>query len=644
MTFYSARSAALSRFRPLSGLFFLWLMVAFLTRTALLLRSGGQVEGSPLTWLYIYGMGLFYDGVAACYFFLPLGLYLGLMPDRLFRHHWHQPLFWLLSGLTVFGIVFNAVSEWVFWSEFETRFNFIAIDYLLYTHEVIGNIRESYPVGAILSGLAVLSVGLLWAMRHRLAAGFAQVSTLRERLPIVAVLVSLPVLAFFAVSHTYKEQSPNRYVNELAGNGFYELGAAAYNNELDYKAFYRTLPEAEALATLRQQLPTPHAPLASNDPNDLSRTVSYPAPEKRLNVVLITVESLSAEFLGSFGNTQGITPRLDALAKDSLVFTRLYATGTRTVRGLEALSLSVPPTPGQSIVKRPNNSGLFSLGSVFARKGYDTRYVYGGYGYFDNMNAFFSGNRYQVVDRTAIPDKDIPFENIWGVADEALFLQAGREIDASWTARKPSFTMIMTTSNHRPFTYPEGRIDIPSKSGREGGVKYTDYAIGQFIDRARSKPWFDDTVFVVVADHCASSAGKTDLPVSRYRIPLLVYSPKHIPAGTFDRLTSQIDIPPTLLGRLNMRYTSRFLGYDMFDLEPGRERAFISTYQNLGFVTNRGLVTLSPKSKVSFEAVSDKDEVLGSTTEDPAKLKAAIAWYQGASVAFSRRLMADVAP
>ena len=123
-----------------------------------------------------------------------------------------------------------------------------------------------------------------------------------------------------------------------------------------------------------------------------------------------------------------------------------------------------------------------------------------------------------------------------------------------------------------------------------------------------------------------------------------MYSPKHIPAGTFDRLTSQIDIPPTLLGRLNMRYTSRFLGYDMFDLEPGRERAFISTYQNLGFVTNRGLVTLSPKSKVSFEAVSDKDEVLGSTTEDPAKLKAAIAWYQGASVAFSRRLMADVAP
>ena len=248
MTFYSARSAALSRFRPLSGLFFLWLMVAFLTRTALLLRSGGQVEGSPLTWLYIYGMGLFYDGVAACYFFLPLGLYLGLMPDRLFRHHWHQPLFWLLSGLTVFGIVFNAVSEWVFWSEFETRFNFIAIDYLLYTHEVIGNIRESYPVGAILSGLAVLSVGLLWAMRHRLAAGFAQVSTLRERLPIVAVLVGLPVLAFFAVSHTYKEQSPNRYVNELAGNGFYELGAAAYNNELDYEDFYRTLPEAEALA------------------------------------------------------------------------------------------------------------------------------------------------------------------------------------------------------------------------------------------------------------------------------------------------------------------------------------------------------------------------------------------------------------
>jgi phosphoglycerol transferase MdoB-like AlkP superfamily enzyme len=340
-----------------------------------------------------------------------------------------------------------------------------------------------------------------------------------------------------------------------------------------------------------------------------------------------------------FGNTENITPHLDSLAQHSLVFTNLYATGTRTVRGLEALSLCVPPTPGQSIVRRPNNDNLFSLGKVFNEKGYESKYIYGGYGYFDNMNGFFSANNYTVVDRSALKPEEIDYENIWGVADENLFTLALREIDNTVSTGKPVFAQVMTVSNHRPYTYPDGRIDIPSHTGREGAVKYTDYSINKFLKEARHKSWFDNTVFVIVADHCASSAGKTELPVNKYHIPMMIYSPVNIQPGKMERLMSQIDMGPTLLGLLNFSYISKFYGYDIFKLEPGRERIFISTYQNLGFIRHDKMVQLDPQRKVNTYAPNFIDGSLTKIENDQGLTEEAIAWYQAASYAFKNGLM-----
>jgi phosphoglycerol transferase MdoB-like AlkP superfamily enzyme len=196
----------------------------------------------------------------------------------------------------------------------------------------------------------------------------------------------------------------------------------------------------------------------------------------------------------------------------------------------------------------------------------------------------------------------------------------------------------MTTSNHRPYTYPEGRIDIPSHSGREGAVKYTDYAIGNFIKKASRKQWFENTIFIIVADHCASSAGKTELPVRKYHIPMIVYSPKNIQPAAMDRLMSQIDIGPTLLGMMNFTYTSKFFGYDIFKLEPGRERAFISTYQSLGYLKDHKLVILDPQKHVVAYELSD-DMQPTRKIKDHALVKEAIAWYQTASRSFKNGLM-----
>jgi phosphoglycerol transferase MdoB-like AlkP superfamily enzyme len=288
--------------------------------------------------------------------------------------------------------------------------------------------------------------------------------------------------------------------------------------------------------------------------------------------------------MAAFGNKQGLTPYTDKLASEGLLFTHLYATGTRTVRGLEALTLSVPPTPGHSIVKRPDNAHLFTVGEVFKQAGYEPLYLYGGYGYFDNMTTFFAGNDYTVIDRTALKAEEVHFENVWGVADEDLYTLTLRELDRRHAAGVKFFAHVMTTSNHRPFTYPEGRIDIPSKTGRDGGVKYTDWAIGNFIERARSRPWFADTVFVIVADHTHKGRGRQELPPENYHIPLIIFAPAHVKPGRVDTLASQIDVAPTLLGLLNFSYRSKFFGHDILREGQRHPRALMANYQTVRIV------------------------------------------------------------
>jgi phosphoglycerol transferase MdoB-like AlkP superfamily enzyme len=327
-----------------------------------------------------------------------------------------------------------------------------------------------------------------------------------------------------------------------------------------------------------------------------------------------------------------------------LLFTNFYATGTRTVRGMEALTLSVPPTPGESIVKRPHNGDLFTLGSVFRARGYDTVFLYGGFGYFDNMNAYFSGNGYRVVDRSSVASDAIHFANVWGAADEDLYDWVLDEADRAYDREQPFHHFVMTTSNHRPFTYPDGRIDIPSHSGRQGAVKYTDWAIGDFLDRARKHAWFDQTLFVIVADHCASSAGRTDLPVQRYRIPLIVYAPGFVAPGVVDNVASQIDLAPTVLGLLHWDYESRFFGEDVLAMQPEDERAFVSTYETLGYLKDESLVVLKPqREEAAFRHQA------ASATQKPIPLDAtlrreAIAYYQSADALYGRRVEVGAQP
>ncbi len=628
-------------------LFFgVFLAISFLIRVALLIQAAQDVSWNA-SLLAAMGWGALYDLGAAAFLSIPFTVLITLLPSGGFHRRWQRGIIEVLSFAVIFFLLFGAVAEWTFWDEFGVRFNFIAVDYMVYTTEVIGNIRESYNLPLILGAVVVLAALLFWAVSHPKWADHwfsAPAVPLGKRLRTAALWLFIPLTFGSVLSSDWLPGFNNNFNRELAKNGLWSLFTAFKDNALAYDHFYPTLPREEAFARVRKELAKDRSATLVDQPLDTLRLVRNAGPELRPNVIQITVESLSGEFLGTYNPASRLTPNLDEIAKQSLVFDEFYATGTRTDRGMEALSLAVPPTPGRSLVKRPRNENLFTLGSVFRAKGYDTAFIYGGFGYFDNMNYYFGHNGYKVIDRNSVAKEDITFANVWGACDEDLFRWAMREADAGHAAGRPFHHFVMTTSNHRPYTFPSGRIDLPSKtSGRAGAVKYTDYAIGKFLKDAASKPWFKHTVFVIVADHCASSAGRAELPIQNYRIPLMIYSPGgHIAPGHQTTLTSQVDYPPTLLGLLGWTYPSRFFGRDIRTTDPQEARALLGTYQKLGLLKGESFAVLKPVRQQMQFGFQRSTFALTPKALDPDLSAEVISYYQAASDLFQRQQYAEV--
>lgn len=516
-----------------------------------------------------------------------------------------------LTFILCFLLLYVGVCEIFFWQEFHSRFNFIAVDYLIYTNEVLANLRQSFPMGWITTGVAILSALLTW--------GVSKVKTrdvtIRAR-NLIPVFLILPVFFLFILKPFLEVHDPNFHDDQISRNGFLEFYRAFRSNKIDYRHFYANVPDelAEKIYSTKK---VPLAPLP------------FEFKMERPNVVIIVVESLGAKFIGTLGGDKSTTPYLNALSEKSLFFSSFYATGTRTVRGLEAINLSVPPTPGYAVVKRPEHKGLFSMGRTFANNGYDPLFLYGGNGFFDNMNSFFGGNHYQVFDRDDYKKEEVTFENAWGVCDEDMFKKAD-QIISERKSPNPFLLFMLTTSNHRPFTYPEGKIDIPSGASRAGAVKYTDYAIGKFIEESQKKPWAKNTIFVVVADHSTEGRGQFELEMNDFHIPLWIYAPEKLQPMVVSKLGSQIDLLPTLIHLLGLKDSSPFFGQSFFNSNFKDERAFIGNYQFVGYYKDKILTTLGPNKVIRTYSFDPATKTQKDSSEFTFK-EEAITYYQTAS-------------
>ena len=600
-----------ARYRVIFAILAVFLCLSFVVRSALLIESLGKANFSIIGLSRVYGLGLIYDFGVALFLTAIYNVYLLLFPSKWAGGLIDRICTYTYVFLVLLVVVFSFFAEFTFWQEFESRFNFIAVDYLIYTYEVINNINESYPLPLLISGVLILVLSIMWLFVRRrvFQTAFQSKMHFRQRLVISAALLVLTCIYPRLLSNSAAESSNNRYENELSKAGIYSFFAAFKNNELNYTSFYAQLPKGEAFSLIRKELKESNSRFTGG-PNTIKRKISNKGRVYKPNVIMITVESLSANFLGEFGNTERLTPVMDSLMKTGVYFSNMYATGTRTVRGMEALSLAVPPTPGNSIVRRQNNENLSTVGYIFANQGYSRTFYYGGDGYFDNMNEYFGGNGFDITDRgrnlkitdtyltkrTTINDREVHFENAWGICDEDLFDAVLDGADKAQASGKPFYDFVMTTSNHRPFTFPEGKIDRKPGS-REAAVRYTDYAIGKFLSNLRTRPWYKNTVVIIVADHCASSAGKNEIDISKYHIPCMILNLPVKGQTRIDKMCSQIDLYPTLFSLLNWNYESNFFGKNVLD-PTYTPRAMLGTYQKLAYLKSDSLVILGPQRKV----------------------------------------------
>ncbi|WP_228372314.1 LTA synthase family protein [Chryseobacterium gregarium] len=592
--------------------------------------------------------GFIFDSIMGLLYLSIYGIYLFLLPKRFIGSMLDKAITYIYFSLLFIVIYFSLLAEIPFWDEFGVRFNFIAVDYLIYTFEVVENINQSYPLPliiAILLGLVVFTFFALIRFKVFYRTFTDKISFAKRSLYFFPVLI-VTVLLGILLKNKQADFSNNLVINELGKNGAYSFISAFRSNELDYDIFYPKISDKEAFSLVKKDLLQTNQRYSSQNFDNLSRFTKG-SDEKKSNIILIAIESFSADFLTAFGNRDNLTPNYDRLSKESIFFTNLYATGTRTVRGMEALTLCIPPTPGNSIVRRPDNANLFSIATVLKEKRYRPYFIYGGDGYFDNMNNFFGGQGFDIVDRNrgnplsddirtkrfAIPDSEVSFENAWGICDEDLYKQSIKYADKSSKENKPFFQFVMTTSNHKPYTFPTGRISLP-QGDRNAAVKYTDYALGKFIAAAKQKAWFKNTVFLIVADHCASSAGRWEINIAKHHIPAIIYNTGEKPEE-INRLASQIDLMPTLFGYLHWNYKTSLYGKDINQIGTGQERAFIGNYRTLGMLKNNLFTQINDRKQIKQFTVSGKDQSLSEVNyKNDDFVKETISFYQTASQRF----------
>lgn len=587
--------------------------------------------------LFDIGVLSFLFVISTLYILLVPKKYIGSIVDKIFIY------FGFLVTLLIF--VFTFFAEITFWEEFKCRFNFVAVDYLIYTFEVVQNIHESYPLYILIPSMLIITgiIYFYFAKNDFFNKTFTTKISFKNRIIPFLFSVALMLFYVFFISNSNADWSKNRYNNEISKAGIYSFFAELRNNKLDFKIFYNSISDELAFQLVRNNLKEENARFLANDFSIKRKIKDSLDSDLKPNVVFILMESMSASFMTEFGNERKITPFLDSIANKSLFFKNLQATGNRTVRGMEAVTLSIPPTPGQSIVKRPNNSNLYTISNVFKSKNYQCNFFYGGDGYFDNMNAFYGGNGFDIYDRGRgsvlsdkikttrhnIDDNEITFENAWGICDEDIYNKMIKVADEYHQKKKPFLNFVMTTSNHRPYTYPENKIDIPSGTGRDGAVKYSDFALQQMLKKVKNKPWFKNTIFVFVADHCASSAGKDEIDVENYHIPAIIYGQNLIPPQKVTKLCSQIDVFPTLFGQLHWSYTSNFFGTDVLS-KNYQERALIGTYLKLALQKDKVITILSnKKTNTSYNWYKESNK-LKVAPNNKTELNETISWYQTA--------------
>lgn len=480
----------------------------------------------------------------------------------------------------LFAVLFMELSTPSFIDQFDFRPNILFVEYLNHPKEVAATLWGAYKLPLILTMVSVTAFSVYTSKQFRSIVARTRATGL---LPALLVMPFLLVLCLGLIRSTTDHRPVNpstaalsndSLVNDLALSSAYTVLYAMYETRHEAEGGFRyaNVDDREVFAEVRASMNIAPPDFVSEELPTLHKQQSQQSQNQALNLVIIIEESLGAEFVGSLGGLD-LTPNLDALARQGLWFKNLYATGTRSVRGLEAVVSGFTPTPARSVVKLGKSQrNFFTLAELLGREGYDTSFIYGGEAQFDNMRRFFTNNGFaSVIDKNDYPDP--VFTGSWGVSDEDLFERAHAEF--SGTHERPFFSLVFTSTNHSPFEFPDGRIELfdDEKHTVNNAVKYADYALGRFFEKARVSDYWANTVFLVVADHNSRVYGSDLVPVDRFHVPGLILGGSVGP-DEFQPVASQIDLAPTLLSLIGVSAEHPMIGHDLTRAEarqyPGR--------------------------------------------------------------------------
>jgi len=594
-----------ARLRPAAAFFLLGLAVLSLSRMGLALWKHAQIS-SVDGWTAVLVQGVRVDVASLSLLLVPFCAALLLLPQR--WYHWRGvqiiAAVWLASVLTLLASLELATPD--FMAEYGLRPNRMFLEYLAYPREVFATLRESRPVQCVLLALGVVTTALAgyWlARRCQPHAVHAEAWPLRLALMLVVLIAGAlgvrSTLGHRPMNPAMLAFSSDPTVNVLPLNSFYSLAHATRDwlrDEEGAAQLYGPLPEEDMIAAVRADsgLPAEAFLDSANIPTLAVRAPIWQGKPK--NLVIVLEESLGAQFIGSLGGLP-LSPEYDRLSEQGWALTRLYATGTRSVRGIEAVLAGFSPTPAQAVVKRPRSQqGFFTLAGLLRQHGYDTTFYYGGESHFDNMRGFFLGNGFSRV----IEQKDYvnpEFVGSWGVSDEDLLIRADAEFKRMHAEGTPFFGFVFSSSNHDPFEFPDGKIELYDevKQTRNNAAKYADHALGEFFRRAMNSPYWQDTIFLVVADHDSRVFGQDLVPIDHFHIPGLILG-SDIEPRRDERIASQIDLAPTLLSLIGIADPTPMTGRNLADPAlnlPGR--AIMQYDRNFAWMQGDDVIILQPE-------------------------------------------------
>ena len=553
-------SKKLGPYAPLAAMLLLGLVILSASRLGLVLWKLERVNATGKL-LEILLQGVRVDIIQLCLLaIIPLLLAPFLAHQKTFNIWRKFTYFWVILSIVL--LVFLEAATPGFIAEYDIRPNRIFVEYLIYPKEVFGMLWRGFK-GDIFTGVGFTLLAI-WAMRRFMQPWLNASPTWSNKKvwviwPLILLLTAFGIRsslghrpanpALFAISQ-------DSMVNSLVLNSAYSVFYAVYGLQHESKSsdIYGKMPKAELFKLTSAQ---------DTDIPTLKTLTPSIKRDKPLNLVIILQESLGATFVESLGGVP-VTPNLEKLKQQGIWLEQLYATGTRSVRGIEAVTAGFQPTPADSTVKLSlSQKNFFTLAALLGKQGYSTEFIYGGESHFDNMRGFFMGNGFQQI----IEEKDFKnpvFVSSWGVSDEDLLNKTHDQLLAHHASGKPFFTLAFSSSNHAPFEFPDGRIELyeQPKGTDNNAVKYADYAMGEFFKKAQASAYWKETVFLIVADHDIRVRGDTLVPIEHFHIPGLILG-ADIKPKKITSITSQIDLPVTVLSLMGISAQHPMTGRDL---------------------------------------------------------------------------------